>query len=106
MYHLPKFNKLVFVLIILFIAIFIYFQDFSKPQINPPTMNVVKEINYVSQNSYEQAIIDAVASASPSVVSIVISKNVPVYEQQFINPFGDSPANGLGSPFFFQIPQQ
>jgi len=61
MYHLPKFNKLVFLLIILFIAIFIYFQDFSKPQINPPTMNVVKEINYVSQNSYEQAIIDAVA---------------------------------------------
>ena len=97
MYHLPKFNKLVFLLIILFIAIFIYFQDFSKPQINPPTMNVVKEINYVSQNSYEQAIIDAVASASPSVVSIVISKNVPVYEQQFFD---------LGNPFLFQVPQQ
>lgn len=58
---------------------------------------------YVSKIEYEQAIIDAVKSASPSVVSIVISKNVPVYEQQFINPFGDIP--GFGSPFTFQIPQ-
>ena len=53
---------------------------------------------YVSQISYEQAIIDSVKSASPSVVSIVISKNLPVYEQQFINPFGE------GSPFGFEVP--
>ena len=49
--------------------------------------------------SYEQAIIDAARDVSPSVVSIVISKNLPVYEQQFVNPFGDS------APFNFQIPQ-
>lgn len=54
---------------------------------------------YVSDISYEQAIIDAAKNVSPSVVSIVISKNVPVYEQQFINPFGDN------SPFDIQIPQ-
>ncbi len=66
-------------------------------------LNVVPEIDYVSRVSYEQAIIDTVKSASPSVVSIVISKNVPVYEQQFIDPFG-----GTGSPFGgfnIQIPQ-
>ena len=54
---------------------------------------------YVSRVDYEQAIIDTVKSASPSVVSIVISKNLPVYEQQLINPFGDVPG------FDFQIPQ-
>jgi len=58
---------------------------------------------YVSNISYEQAIIDAVKIASPSVVSIIISKNLPVYEQQFINPFGDIP--GFGFPFNFQVPE-
>ncbi|MFH1459289.1 MAG: trypsin-like peptidase domain-containing protein [Candidatus Omnitrophota bacterium] len=51
------------------------------------------------QVSYEQAIISAVKSASPSVVSIIITKNLPVYEQQWVNPFGD-----LGIPGF-EIPQ-
>lgn len=55
---------------------------------------------YVSDISYEQAIIDAAKNVSPSVVSIVISKNLPVYEQQWVNPFGDA----FG--FDFQIPQQ
>lgn len=56
--------------------------------------------SYTSKLSYEQAIIDTVKSASPSVVSIVISKNVPIYEEQYINPFGDE------SPFELLIPQQ
>ncbi len=67
----------------------------ATPKINQPSSNA-----YTSNVSYEQAIIDAAKNVSPSVVSIVISKNVPVYEQQFINPFGDS------SPFDFSIPEQ
>ena len=55
---------------------------------------------YVPRLLYEEAIIETVASASPSVVSIVISKNLPVYEQQFINPFGEN------SPFEFLVPEQ
>jgi serine protease Do len=55
---------------------------------------------YTSNVSYEQAIIDAARNVSPSVVSIVISKNVPVYEQQYVDPFGPN------SPFSFLIPQQ
>jgi len=39
---------------------------------------------YVPRLLYEEAIIETVASASPSVVSIVISKNLPVYELEFI----------------------
>lgn len=54
---------------------------------------------YVSEFSHEQAIIDAAKKVSLSVVSIVISKNVPIYERQFINPFGDT------FPFEFKIPQ-
>jgi len=60
---------------------------------------------YVSNIEYEQAIIDSVKLASPSVVSIIISKNLPVYEQQFVNPFPDVP--GFTNPFGnFLIPQQ
>lgn len=78
-----------------------FLQYFKMPQAEQaqigeqPTVNV-----YVSDISYEQAIIDTVKSASPSVVSIVISKYVPIYEQQWVNPFGGS------DPFFdIQIPQ-
>src|SRR5579864_3138104 len=40
---------------------------------------------------YEQAVVDAVKKASPAVVSIVISKNVPIVEQCPYNPFGNLP---------------
>lgn len=71
--------------------------------------NLLKEIerdlkkteNYGSNVSYEEAVIEAVKEASPSVVSIIISKNLPVYEQQLISPFEDFPGFG----FQFQIPQ-
>jgi S1-C subfamily serine protease len=77
------------------------------PQLQTPDSGTASQSSgaYVSQISYEQAIIDAVKSASPSVVSIVISKNLPVYEQQFVNPFSDVPGFGFGTPFNFQIPQ-
>lgn len=66
----------------------------------PKNNNTDSPESYNSIISYEQAIISAVKSASPSVVSIIISKNLPVYEQQYINPFGD-----LGPGFNIQIPQ-
>ncbi len=42
-------------------------------------------------NDYEQAVINAVQKASPAVVSIVISKDVPVVEQCPYNPFSNLP---------------
>lgn len=88
-------------------CVIIYFPNQTKAFLKRFEISVVKnseikqtvESKYVSNVSYEQAIIDTVKSASPSVVSIVISKNVPVYEQEFVNPFGDN------SPFDIQIPQ-
>lgn len=48
----------------------------------------------------ESAVVAAVDKAGPAVVSIVISKDVPVYEQYFEDPFYDDP---FFSPF--SIPQ-
>ncbi|MFH1423376.1 MAG: trypsin-like peptidase domain-containing protein [Candidatus Nealsonbacteria bacterium] len=42
---------------------------------------------YVPQTTQEQAIIDAVNEVSPAVVNIVISKDLPVYEQYLVDPF-------------------
>jgi S1-C subfamily serine protease len=51
----------------------------------------ISESQTTVKNDYEQAIIDAVQKASPAVVSIVISKDVPVIEQCPYNPFSDLP---------------
>ncbi len=40
---------------------------------------------------YEQKIVGAVEKASPSVISIIISKDLPVIEQSAANPLGDVP---------------
>jgi serine protease Do len=40
---------------------------------------------------YENAVVAAVKKASPAVVSIIISKNVPIIEQCPYNPFGNVP---------------
>ncbi len=61
----------------------------------------VKE--YVPQTTQEQKIIDAVRLVSPAVVSIVITKDVPIIEQYFSNPFEGF--FGQGSPFRLQVPQ-
>lgn len=64
--------------------------------------------NYVPQSSEEAAIIDVVKKSTPSVVSIIISKNVPILEQcykQGVSPFSDDPFfQQLFPDFNFQIP--
>jgi len=57
----------------------------------------------VSQLTQEKLVIEAVKQASPAVVSIIITKDLPVFEEYYINP---SPAPE--SPFeeFFLIPEQ
>jgi len=56
----------------------------------------------LKQVGQEQAVIDAVKKASPAVVSIVISKDVPVMEQYFANPYGDN--QDLFNQFFQDFP--
>jgi len=52
------------------------------------------------QTSQEEAIMKAVEQNSPAVVSIIISKDVPIYEEYYTNPF-----DPFGEGFGFQIPQ-
>ncbi|MBI2123922.1 MAG: trypsin-like peptidase domain-containing protein [Candidatus Wildermuthbacteria bacterium] len=71
-----------------------------------PAENIGQEggaAEYVPQTTQEQKIIDAVKVVSPSVVSIIITKDVPIIEQYFSNPFEEF--FGQGSPFRLQVPQ-
>lgn len=53
----------------------------------------------------QENIVSVVKNASPAVVSIIVSKDLPVIQQQWINPFRDF--FGEDSPFgqFFQVPR-
>ncbi len=53
----------------------------------------------------ESAIIEAVKTISPAVVSIVVTKDVPKIEQYFYEPFGDDFFKDFGPFFRFRIPQ-
>ncbi len=56
----------------------------------------VIEKEYIPQTTHEQAIMDSVKEVSPAVVSIVISKDVPIIERR-IEEFG---------PFEIEVPEQ
>jgi len=64
-------------------------------------MPSLAEKTYTPQTSQEETIIQAVKEVSPAVVSIIISKDLPVFEQYFYNPF---PEFFGQSPFEFQVP--
>ncbi len=58
--------------------------------------------------SYDQQVISTVERATPAVVSIIVTKDVPIIEQYFEeapNPFGDFFGNDPFSPFSFQVPK-
>lgn len=73
----------------------------SKLNITLPDIQKVIEKEYVPQTTQEEAVIKAVENVSPSVVSIIITKDVPIIEQYFYNPFEEL----FGQEFQFQIPQ-
>lgn len=56
---------------------------------------------------YEKLITEIVEKSSPAVVSIVISKDVPIFEKYYINPFDEFSLPPEFRQFFFefQIPQ-
>jgi len=76
---------------------------------NTPTINSNSETVKRDVVAEESRIIDAVEKASPAVVSIVITKDVPIIERYYqeFNPFGDDFFNEFfGDGFRFRIPQQ
>ena len=52
--------------------------------------------------AYEDQIVRVVEKGAPSVVSIIVSKDLPVFEQYYVNPFEDF---GFDVPENFGIPQ-
>jgi len=53
---------------------------------------------YVPQTTQEQAVIKVVKDYSPAVVSIIVTKDLPVIEEYYVSPF-----EGLFNDPFFQI---
>ena len=85
-----------------------------KNFLNPQTQTIKEQKENVLENKenslykpafdYEKAVIEAVKRVSPSVVSITVSKNVPIIERCPYNPFGDLPFN-IREFFGEQFPQ-
>jgi len=75
-----------------------------------PTINSNGETIKRDVVSEESRVIDVVEKANPAVVSIVITKDVPVIEQYYqeFDPFGDDFFNDFfgNNGFKFRIPQQ
>lgn len=78
--------------------------------VSQPARNETTPVTlYQSAIGYEQAIIDAVEDVSPAIVSITVSKNVPVIENCPVNPFGNLPPEFqefFGGGFQFSQPCQ
>ena len=55
----------------------------------------------LASESKQGQLTDTVAKATPAVVSIVISENVPQYSVSYVNPFGDDP---MFQGFGVQVP--
>jgi len=70
----------------------------------PASTNAPIEETNEPFSSHEAAVEEVVDKISPAVVSIVATKDLPVIEQYFVNPFGDALPDPF-SPFDFQVPQ-
>jgi serine protease Do len=80
----------------------------SSPQTSVPAATSPVPL-YKPAIDYEQAVVSAVEKASPSVVSIIVSKDLPVIEQCPYNPFSDLPPEFqqyFGGQFQFSQPCQ
>jgi len=122
----PRVNKFLIILILgIFISAFLgfsagsvftgfYFEkakDFLKnfkielpqplPQIIEKERIIEKE--YIPATTQEEAVINVVKETSPAVVSIIITKDLPVIEQYYTNPFEEF--FGSESPFNIEVPQ-
>jgi serine protease Do len=80
---------------------------FSKLKIEIPQKKVEKvekpgeSTPYLPQTSQEEAIIKVVKEASPAVVSVIITKDIPKLKLFYEEPFEEF----FGLPFEFKIPQ-
>lgn len=83
---------------------FKYFSG-SEPQDRIVERETVVEKEYIPQTTHEQKVINVVEQVAGGVVSIIATKDVPVFEQFSRSPFEDNP---FFQQFFpeFKIPQK
>ncbi len=80
-----------------------FFETESALQSPETEEQIVRETSPSFPASSEEAmIVAAVEKAEPAVVSVIVSKDLPIVEQYFESPFGD---DLFGFPFDIQIPQ-
>ena len=78
----------------------------SKLNIEIPSQKIIeKEPVYQPQTFQEEAIIRVFKEVSPAVVSIIITKDLPILEEYYISPFKEFEEFFGPSPFEFKIPQ-
>jgi serine protease Do len=92
---------------------FLYFKirdEFLKFNISLPGPKILKkekiverEPIYLAQTSQEELIIKVVKEVSPAVVSVIITKDLPVLEEYYFSPFQEF--EEFFGPFEFKIPQ-
>ena len=73
------------------LSIFDFFKKIPSATSTPQGLNVKPLVEIYKPLDYEDKIISAVKSASPAVVAITVSKNVPIIEQCPYNPFSNLP---------------
>lgn len=76
----------------------------SELNIDLPQADSALNAEYVPQTTQEESIISAVKENSPAVVSIIITKNIPVMERYYYNPF-ENFEEFFGQDFQLQVPQ-
>lgn len=80
------------------VSTYLIFKTFPEGKV----VTMTAEEKTVQVLNEQSAIVDAVKKAEPAVVSVIITKDLPIIEQYWENPFGSDP---FFSPFNLQIPQ-
>jgi len=81
----------------------------SLPRLNielpePQEKIIEKQPIYIPQTTQEEKIIQVVEDVSPAVVSIIVTKDVPIIEQYYTNPF-ENFEDFFNEPFELQVPE-
>jgi serine protease Do len=103
----PKFNQQFLALLLICIGVSGIVGFFAGRAGSQPSQVSILTGDQVFRASTEEEslVVTAVERAQPAVVSVVVSRDVPVIERCFINPFGDNP---LFRQFFgdIQVPSE
>ena len=105
MYQLPQIKNFWLIVLVIFLSsVFGFFAGMLAVGKNIGLPQYLTQ--YIPQTiSQEQAIVNAVDKASQAVVSIIITKDLPVFEEYYVSPFREFEEFFGPNPLGLQIPQ-